>query len=198
MAKVGEMVEPSIPNAFTAGARLVGSMPKIGGGGAAAQQFGEEAARKASARTMTALVPALASPRQAGELLRVKPAEDYVNRLLYGSQSAAPLTSAPRQFAPGTAAQAVANRNALTPAQQAVLNQNTMSQARQNAVSQIATQNLTPPTLGEEFGFPDFDPESGEPLVDIDFSEGYPVPQYGRLPENMMFKSLKAFNSTRR
>lgn len=184
MAKVGEMVEPSIPNAFTAGARLIGSIPKVGGGGAAAQQFGEEAARKASARTMTALVPALASPRQAGELLRVKPAEDYVNRLLYGSQSAAPLTSAPRQFAPGTAAQAVANQNALTPAQQAVLNQNTMSQARQQAVSQMATQNVTPPTLGQEFNFPDFDPESGEPLVDIDFSEGYPVPIYGRVSRN--------------
>jgi len=31
-------------------------------------------------------------------------------------------------------------------------------------------------TMGEEFNFPEFDPESGEPLIDIDFSEGYPVP----------------------
>jgi hypothetical protein len=62
-------------------------------------------------------------------------------------------------------------------------------------VSQIATQNVRPQTIGEQYGFPDIDPESGEPLVDIDFSEGYPVPQYGRLPKEMQFKS---FNSMRR
>lgn len=146
-ANVGGMLEPSVPNAFAAGARLVGSIPKIGGGGMAAQQFGVKAAEDASKRTMTALVPALASPRQAGALLRVKPAEDYINKMLYGTQAAP---------------------------------------ARQQAVSQIATQNLTPPTLGEEFGFPDFDPETGAPLVDIDYSEGYPVPLYGEIPRNKM------------
>jgi hypothetical protein len=155
-AKVGAMIEPSVPNAFTAGARLVGSLPKVGGGGVAAQQFGVRAAEKASERTMGALAPALASPREAGALLRVKPAEDYINKMLYGSQGAP---------------------------------------ARQQIVSQIATQNVTPPTTGQQYGFPDFDPESGEPLVDIDFSEGYPVPIYGRLPKDMQFKSL---NSMRR
>jgi hypothetical protein len=188
---VGDKIAPSVPNAITAGARLVGSLPKVGGGGMAMQQLGVKAAEDASKRTMTALVPALASPRQAGELLRVRPAEDYVSRALYGTQSAAPLTSAPRQFAPNTAAQAVANRNALTPAQQTVLNQNTMSQARQQAVSQIATQNVTPPTIGQEFGFPDFDPDSGEPLIDIDFSEGYPAPIYGRVSSGQ-FRNLNA------
>jgi hypothetical protein len=185
-ANVGDMLKPKGLNAFAAGARLVGSIPKVGGGGMVAQQFGEDAARKASERTMTALVPALASPRQAGELLRVRPAEDYISKFLYGSQSAAPLTSAPRQFAPGTAAQAVANRNALTPAQQAVLNQNTMSQARQQAVAQTGVANMTPQTMGEEFGFPDFDPETGDPLINIDYSEGYPVPIYGKVSRNSM------------
>lgn len=146
-AKVGAMIEPSVPNAFTAGARLIGSIPKIGGGGVAAQQFGVRAAEKASERTMGALTPALASPREAGALLRVKPAEDYINKMLYGSQAAP---------------------------------------ARQQAVSQIATQNVTPPTLGEQYGFPDFDPETGAPLVDIDYSEGYPVPLYGEIPRNKM------------
>jgi hypothetical protein len=155
-AKVGAMIEPSVSNAFTTGARLVGSIPKIGGGGVAAQQFGVRAAEKASERTMGALAPALASPRQASALLRVKPAEDYINKMLYGSQGAP---------------------------------------ARQQVVSQIATQNVTPPTTGQQYGFPDFDPESGEPLVDIDFSEGYPVPIYGKLPKEMQFKSL---NSMRR
>jgi hypothetical protein len=156
-AKVGAMIEPSIPNAFTAGARLVGSIPKIGGGGPVAQQFGVKAAEKASERTMGALVPALASPRQAGELLRVRPAEDYVNRLLYGPQAP--------------------------------------SAARQQAVAQIGVQNVRPATLGEEFGFPDFDPESGNPLVNIDFSEGYPVPIYGDIPKDKRFQNL---NSMRR
>jgi len=146
-AKVGEMFESPAANAFTAGARLVGSIPKIGGGGVAAQQFGVRQAEKASERTMGALAPALASPREAGALLRVKPAEDYINKMLYGTQAAP---------------------------------------ARQQAVSQIATQNVRPATLGEEFGFPDFDPETGAPLVDIDYSEGYPVPLYGEIPRNKM------------
>jgi hypothetical protein len=59
-------------------------------------------------------------------------------------------------------------------------------------VSQLATQNVTPQTTSQQYGFPDFDPESGEPLVDIDFSEGYPVPIYGTQPKNMRFKSLNA------
>ena len=141
------MFESPAANAFTAGARLIGSIPKIGGGGVAAQQFGVRQAEKASERTMGALVPALASPRQAGELLRVRPAEDYINKMLYGSQAAP---------------------------------------ARQQAVSQLTTQNVTPPTLGQQFNFPDFDPETGEPLIDIDNSEGYPVPIYGRISRNKM------------
>lgn len=45
----------------------------------------------------------------------------------------------------------------------------------------MAQQFAPPPTIGSEFGFPDFDPETGEPLIDIDFSEGYPAPLYGRV-----------------
>jgi hypothetical protein len=40
--------------------------------------------------------------------------------------------------------------------------------------------------MGEEFNFPDFDPETGEPLINIDYSEGYPVPIYGRVSANKM------------
>jgi hypothetical protein len=50
----------------------------------------------------------------------------------------------------------------------------------------MAQQFSPPPTMGSEFGFPDFDPETGEPLIDIDNSEGYPVPIYGRISRNMM------------
>ena len=97
---------------------------------------------------MRNLVPALASPRQAGELLRVRSAEDYVNKLLYGSQAP--------------------------------------SAARQQAVAQTGVAGMTPQTMGEQFNFPDFDPETGEPLINIDYSEGYPVPIYGRLSRNSM------------
>jgi hypothetical protein len=45
----------------------------------------------------------------------------------------------------------------------------------------MAQQFGAPPTIGSEFGFPEFDPESGDPLIDIDFSEGYPAPIYGRV-----------------
>jgi hypothetical protein len=90
------------------------------------------------------------------------------------------------------AQQAAANRNALTPAQQAIINQNNMGQARQQAVVQTGVAGMTPQTMGEEFGFPDFDPETGQPLVNIDFSEGYAVPIYGDIPENKRFKNLNA------
>jgi len=51
----------------------------------------------------------------------------------------------------------------------------------------VMAQQFGPtPTMGEEFDFPEFDPESGEPLIDIDYSEGYPVPIYGRVSRNMM------------
>ena len=55
--------------------------------------------------------------------------------------------------------------------------QNIMTQAQnQNAMNNIYGINE----------FPDFDPETGEPLIDIDYSEGYPVPIYGTVSRNMM------------
>jgi hypothetical protein len=185
-ARVGEKLEPTIPNIATLGARIAGGLPHVYGGGIAAQECVVQAAQRACENTMRNLVPALASPRQAGELLRVRPAEDYISKFLYGSQSAPPLVAAPRQFAPRTAQQAVANRNALTPAQQAIINRNNRAHARQQAVVQTGVAGLTPATMGEEFNFPDFDPETGEPLINIDYSEGYPVPIYGRVSANKM------------
>jgi hypothetical protein len=147
-ANVGGMLEPTVPNLFTAAARVAGGLPHVYGGGIAAQEAGVKAAQKASENTMRNLAPALASPRQAGELLRVRPAEDYVNKMLYGSQAP--------------------------------------SAVRQQAVTQSGVAAMTPQTMGEEFNFPDFDPETGDPLINIDYSEGYPVPIYGRVSRNMM------------
>jgi hypothetical protein len=143
-AKVGGMLEPSVPNIFTAGARVAGSVPRIGGGGVAAAQMGEKIAERASENVMEKLVPALAQPSRARSLLETRSTEDYVNRLLYGRGD---------------------------------------SPVRQNIMAQTAVRPFNQPS---DFEFPEFDPESGEPLIDIDFSEGYAVPIYGRVSRNKM------------
>jgi hypothetical protein len=140
--KVEGMIQPE--NVFTAGARLIGSIPKIGGGGVAAAQAAQRLIEKKSAGVMEKLVPALAQPSRARSLLETRSAEDYVNRLLYGANG---------------------------------------SPVRQNVMAQTAVRPFNQPS---DYEFPKFDPESGEPLVDIDFSEGYPVPIYGKLTRNMM------------
>jgi len=48
----------------------------------------------------------------------------------------------------------------------------------------MAQQFALPSSLGAQYGFPDFDINTGEPLVDIDNSQGYPVPIYGNLSRN--------------
>lgn len=144
-AKVGEMLEPLVPNAFTAGARIVGSVPRVGGGGVAAAQFGERMAEKASANVMEQLVPALAQPSRARSLLQTRSTEDYINKMLYGGGAGSPV--------------------------------------RQNIAAQTAVRPFNQPS---DFEFPEFDPETGEPLINIDYSEGYAVPIYGRVSRNMM------------
>jgi len=143
-AKVGGMLEPAVPNIFTAGARIAGSVPRIGGGGVAAAQMGEKIAERASENVMEKLVPALAQPSRARSLLETRSAEDYVNRLLYGRGD---------------------------------------SPVRQNIMAQTAVRPFNQPS---DFEFPEFDPETGEPLINIDYSEGYAVPIYGRVSRNMM------------
>jgi len=196
--KVEEMIQPA--NVFAASARMLGSVPKVGGGGVAAAQAAERLTEKSSENVMEKLVPALAQPSRAASLLETRSAEDYVNRLLYGKQSAPPVVAPPRQIPPPAAQdpdllyftpppqnlraqQAVANRNALSQPQKDIINQNNMAAARQQAVAQTTMRPFNQPS---DFKFPEFDPESGEPLIDIDYSEGYPVPIYGKLTRNMM------------
>jgi len=143
-AKVGGMLEPAVPNIFTAGARIAGSVPRIGGGGVAAAQMGEKIAERASENVMEKLVPALAQPSRARSLLETRSAEDYVNRLLYGRG---------------------------------------VSPVRQNIMAQTAVRPFNQPS---DFEFPEYDPETGDPLINIDYSEGYPVPIYGRVSRNSM------------
>lgn len=55
----------------------------------------------------------------------------------------------------------------------------------QNIMTQAQNQNAMNNIYGIS-EFPDFDPETGEPLIDIDYSEGYPVPIYGTVSRNKM------------
>jgi hypothetical protein len=55
----------------------------------------------------------------------------------------------------------------------------------QNIMTQAENENAMRNIYGIS-EFPDFDPDSGEPLIDIDYSEGYPVPIYGKMSRNKM------------
>lgn len=85
-AIVGGELEPTVPNLMTAATRVTGGLPGVYGGGIAAEQASVRAAERASQNVMRNLVPALASPSRAGAMLRVRPAEEYINRFLYGSR----------------------------------------------------------------------------------------------------------------
>lgn len=85
----------------------------------------------------------------------------------------------------GMASNAAANKMALNRVN-AIANQAGGAPAREMFRPQIAAQ------VAQQYNFPDVDPESGEPLVDIDFSEGYAAPIYGRLPKEKQFVNLNA------
>jgi hypothetical protein len=88
----------------------------------------------------------------------------------------------------GLASRAAANKMALGKVNK-MLDQARGTPAREMFRPQIAAQ------VAQQYNFPDIDPDSGEPLVDVDFSEGYAVPIYGRLPKEKQFVNL---NSMRR
>jgi hypothetical protein len=83
----------------------------------------------------------------------------------------------------GMASNAAANRLA-TNRVNAMIDQARGTPAREMFRPQIAAQ------VAQQYNFPDVDPESGEPLVDVDFSEGYAAPIYGRLPKEKQFVNL--------
>ena len=105
-AVAGEL-EPTVPNLMTAATRVTGGLPGVYGGGIAAEQASVKAAERASQNVMRNLVPALASPSRAGALLRVRPAEEYINRFLYGSRM--PAMAERQQYLAQAARQAAMN-----------------------------------------------------------------------------------------
>lgn len=106
-ATVAGELEPTVPNLMTAATRVTGGLPGVYGGGIAAEQASVRAAERASQNVMRNLVPALASPSRAGALLRVRPAEEYINRFLYGSRM--PAMAERQQYIAQTARQVAMN-----------------------------------------------------------------------------------------
>jgi hypothetical protein len=140
-ASVREAMEPGTANFLLRGAsRVVGGLPGVYGGGQFATEAEKKIAERMSTGIMRRLAPALASPSKAGDLLRVQPSTEAIDRLLFRAPAVV--------------------RNTMAPMPARVEGINT------------------------ELSFPQYDPDSGEPLIDIDYSEGYPVPIYGRVSRN--------------
>jgi hypothetical protein len=85
----------------------------------------------------------------------------------------------------GMGANVAANKMALGKVNK-MLDQTRGTPAREVFTPQIAAQ------VAQQYNFPDVDPETGEPLVDVDFSEGYAAPIYGRLSKEKQFVNLNA------
>lgn len=83
----------------------------------------------------------------------------------------------------GLASRAAANKMALGKVNK-MLEQARGTPAREMFRPQIAAQ------VAQQYNFPDVDPETGEPLIDIDFSEGYAAPMYGRVSKDKQFQNL--------
>jgi hypothetical protein len=142
-ASVREAMEPGTANFLLRGAsRVVGGLPGVYGGGQFATEAEKKLAERMSTGIMRKLAPSLASPSKAGDLLRVQPSTEYIDRFINRAPAAV--------------------RNTMAPMPARVEGINT------------------------ELMFPQYDPETGEPLINIDYSEGYPVPIYGKLTRNMM------------
>lgn len=101
----------------------------------------------------------------------------------------------------GAASRGIANQMTKGQVNRAVANAGQpgagVNPSTRNAMAQTAQQTLLAQErarIAAEFGFPETSPDSGEPLIDVDFSEGYPVPLYGTVSRGL-FQNV---NSMRR
>jgi hypothetical protein len=126
-------------------------------------------------------------PKTAPEMIRAIPGAGLLTGSGTAAYSGSPGLAATGLTLAGTglASNAAANKLALSRVNK-MANQAGGAPAREMFKPQIASQ------IAQQYNFPEISSDSGEPLVDVDFSEGYPVPIYGRLPKEMQFKSLNA------
>jgi hypothetical protein len=124
-------------------------------------------------------------PKSAPEMVRAIPGAGLLTGSGTAAYSGSPGLAAAGLTLAGTGAvsNAAANKLALNRVNK-MANQAGGAPPREMFNPQIASQ------IAQQYNFPDVDPDSGEPLVDIDFSEGYAAPIYGRLPKEKQFASL--------
>jgi hypothetical protein len=129
-------------------------------------------------------------PKSAPEMIRAIPGASLLTGSGTAAYSGSPGLAAAGLTLAGTgmASNAAANKLALSRVNK-MADQAGGAPPREMFKPQIASQ------IAQQYNFPEISSDSGEPLVDVDFSEGYPVPIYGRLPKEMQFKS---FNAMRR
>jgi hypothetical protein len=126
-------------------------------------------------------------PKSAPEMIRAIPGASLLTGSGTAAYSGSPGLAAAGLTLAGTgmASNAAANKLALSRVNK-MADQAGGAPPREMFKPQIASQ------IAQQYNFPEISSDSGEPLVDVDFSEGYPVPIYGRLPKEMQFKSLNA------
>jgi hypothetical protein len=136
-------------------------------------------------QTVGALGPRI--PKTTSEMLRAVPSAGLLTGTGTAAYGGSPALAAAGLTLAGTGmvSNAAANKMALNRVS-AMTNQAGGAPAREMFRPQIAAQ------VAQQYNFPDVDPESGEPLVDVDFSEGYAAPIYGRLPKEKQFVNLNA------
>jgi hypothetical protein len=124
-------------------------------------------------------------PKSAPEMVRAIPGAGLLTGSGTAAYSGSPGLAATGLTLAGTGmvSNAAANKLALSRVNK-MANQAGGAPPREMFRPQIAAQ------VAQQYGFPDVDPDSGEPLVDIDFSEGYAAPIYGRLSKEKQFASL--------
>jgi hypothetical protein len=126
-------------------------------------------------------------PKTAPDVVRAIPAASLLTGSGTAAYSGSPglALSGLALAGTGMASNVAADKLALSRVNK-MLDQARGTPAREMFRPQIAAQ------VAQQYNFPDVDPESGEPLVDIDFSEGYAAPIYGRIPKEKQFVNLNA------
>jgi hypothetical protein len=126
-------------------------------------------------------------PKTAPDVVRAIPAAGLLTGSGTAAYSGSPgLATAGLMLAGGGMASNVAADKLAISKVNKMLDQARGTPAREMFTPQIATQ------VAQRYNFPDVDPETGEPLVDVDFSEGYAAPIYGRLSKEKQFVNLNA------
>jgi hypothetical protein len=124
-------------------------------------------------------------PKTTSEMLRAVPSAGLLTGTGTAAYGGSPALAAAGLTLAGTGmvSNAAANKLALSRVS-AMTNQAGGAPAREMFRPQIAAQ------VAQQYGFPEIDAETGQPLVDIGFAEGQPYPMYGTLSKEKQFQNI--------